>query len=70
MKIINQILCDFGEMIIGRMRLPYTPDKLHIIALIMHATTDDIGAYRQTGRPAGCFGQSVADQGLTDVLRT
>ena len=41
---INQILCDYGEMIIGRMGLPYAPGNLHIIALIVHASTDDIGA--------------------------
>jgi putative iron-only hydrogenase system regulator len=41
---VNQILCDYGEMIIGRMGLPYAPGNLHIIALIVHASTDDIGA--------------------------
>ena len=41
---VNQILCDFGEMIIGRMGLPYAPGNLHIIALIVHASTDEIGA--------------------------
>jgi putative iron-only hydrogenase system regulator len=41
---VNQILCDFGEMIIGRMGLPYAPGDLHIIALIVHASTDEIGA--------------------------
>ena len=41
---VNQILCDFGEMIIGRMGLPYAPGNLHIIALIVHASTDQIGA--------------------------
>ena len=41
---VNQILCDFGKMIIGRMGLPYAPGDLHIIALIVHASTDEIGA--------------------------
>ena len=41
---VNQILCDYGEMIIGRMGLPYAPGNLHIIALIVHASTDQIGA--------------------------
>jgi len=41
---VNQILCDFGEMIIGRMGLPHAPGDLHIIALIVHASTDEIGA--------------------------
>lgn len=54
---VNQILCDFGEMIIGRMGLPYAPDGLHIIALIVHATTNEIGAL--TGRLGGLPGVSV-----------
>lgn len=41
---VNQILFDFGEIIIGRMGLPYAPGDLHIIALIVHASTDEIGA--------------------------
>lgn len=41
---VNQILCDYGEMIIGRMGLPYAPGRLNIIALIVHANNDEIGA--------------------------
>ena len=54
---VNAILCDFGEMIIGRMGLPYSPGALHIIALIVHATTDDIGAL--TGKLGALPGVSV-----------
>jgi putative iron-only hydrogenase system regulator len=41
---VNAILGDYGDAIIGRMGLPYAPKALHIIALIVHASTDEIGA--------------------------
>lgn len=41
---VNKILSEFGDVIIGRMGIPYTPKGLHIIALIVHASTDEIGA--------------------------
>jgi len=54
---VNQILCDFGEMVIGRMGLPFAPGGRHIIALIVHATTDGIGAL--TGKLGALSGVSV-----------
>ncbi len=54
---VNQILCDFGEMIIGRMGLPHAPGDLHVIALIVHASTDEIGAL--TGKLGALTGVSV-----------
>ena len=41
---VNAILSKFGDVIIGRMGIPYSTKNLHIIALIVHASTDDIGA--------------------------
>ena len=41
---VNAILGEYGEAIIGRMGLPYIPKGLHIIALIVHASNDEIGA--------------------------
>jgi putative iron-only hydrogenase system regulator len=41
---VNRILSEFGDVIIGRMGLPYSLKNLHIIALIVHASTDQIGA--------------------------
>jgi putative iron-only hydrogenase system regulator len=61
---VNAILGDFGESIIGRMGLPYTPARLHIIALIVHATTDEIGAL--TGKLGSLPGVSVKSS-LTKV---
>ena len=40
---VNEILSGYGEMIIGRMGLPYTPKGIFIISLIIHGSTDDIG---------------------------
>jgi putative iron-only hydrogenase system regulator len=41
---INEILSEYGDIIIGRMGLPYTPKNIHIISLIVHGSTDEIGA--------------------------
>ena len=41
---VNSVLAEYGDAIIGRMGLPYAPKGLHIIALIVHASTDVIGA--------------------------
>ena len=41
---INDILSNYGDIIIGRMGLPYPPKKINIISLIVHGTNDRIGA--------------------------
>ena len=41
---VNATLTAFGDMIIGRMGLPYPDRDLNIITLIVDATTDRIGA--------------------------
>ncbi len=41
---VNSILTEHGGLIIGRMGLPYPPKKISIISLIVHGTTDEIGA--------------------------
>lgn len=41
---VNKVLSEFGDVIIGRMGIPYAPKGLHVIALIVHASTDEIGA--------------------------
>jgi len=45
---VNEIITAYGDTIIGRMGIPYEPKGIHVIALIIHGTTDDIGAL--TGR--------------------
>jgi len=41
---VNNILSDFGDIIIGRMGLPHQAKEVSIISLIVDGTTDQIGA--------------------------
>jgi len=41
---VNAILSGFGEIVIGRMGLPYHERNLNIITLIVDASTDQIGS--------------------------
>ncbi len=55
---IQTILSDYGDIIIGRMGLPRLDGNvLSIITLIVHATTDQVGAL--TGRLGAVDGVSV-----------
>ena len=54
---VNAILGEYGDAVIGRMGLPYAPKGLHIIALIVHASTDVIGAL--TGKLGALTGVEV-----------
>jgi len=54
---VNAILGAYGDAVIGRMGRPYPPKGLHIIALIVHASTDVIGAL--TGKLGALTGVEV-----------
>lgn len=54
---VNEILSQHGDMIIGRMGLPYDPKGIHVIALIINGTTDDIGSL--TGKLGSLKGVDV-----------
>lgn len=41
---VNDILTDHGDMIVGRMGLPFKERGVSIIDLIIEATTDEVGA--------------------------
>ncbi len=41
---VNAILSEYGEMIVGRMGLPFRDRGLSIIDLIIEANTDEVGA--------------------------
>ncbi len=41
---VNQILTEHGEIIAGRMGLPYRDRDVSIISLIVDGTTDDLGS--------------------------
>jgi len=54
---VNDLLTEYGGLIIGRMGLPYAPKNIHIISLIIHGSTDDIGAL--TGKLGALEGVEV-----------
>jgi putative iron-only hydrogenase system regulator len=41
---VNEILSKYGRLIIGRMGVPYRERGISVIALIVDATTDELGA--------------------------
>ena len=41
---VNEILSRHGDIIIGRMGLPYSPKKISIICLIVDGSTDQLGS--------------------------
>ncbi len=43
-NLVNDALTPFGDMVLGRMGLPYHERDLNIITLIVDASTDRIGS--------------------------
>ncbi len=43
-NLVNDILSAYGDMVVGRMGIPYHDRNLNIITLIVDATNDRIGA--------------------------
>ncbi|HNQ97507.1 MAG: iron-only hydrogenase system regulator [Spirochaetales bacterium] len=43
-NLVNDVLAPFGDMVLGRMGLPYHERDLNIITLIVDASTDRIGS--------------------------
>lgn len=41
---VNEVLSQYGEMIVGRMGIPYRERGLSVMALIVDGDTDQIGA--------------------------
>ena len=41
---VNQCLSDFNEIILGRIGIPYRPEQLGIIAIIVEGTPDQLGS--------------------------
>ncbi len=51
-----EILTEHGEIIAGRMGLPYTGRNVSVIALIVDGTTDEIGSLTgKLGMLRGCM---------------
>lgn len=55
--LVNNILTEFGELIVGRMGIPHLKKDLSVIVLIVNASTDEVGAL--TGKLGKVFGVSV-----------
>lgn len=41
---VNSVLSEHGEMIVGRMGIPYRERGIRVISLIIDGTTDEVGA--------------------------
>lgn len=54
---VNNLLTEFGELIIGRMGIPHVKKELSVIVLIVNATTDEVGAL--TGKLGKISGVSI-----------
>lgn len=54
---VNKLLSQYGDMIVGRMGIPYRERDISVIAIIVDGTTDDIGAL--TGKLGGIPGVNV-----------
>lgn len=54
---VNEILHQYGNVIVGRMGIPYKERGVNVISLIVDGTTDDIGAL--TGKLGKIKGLSV-----------
>jgi len=43
-KKVNEILSSFGNIIVGRMGIPYKEKNISVISIIVDGTNDEIGA--------------------------
>lgn len=41
---VNELLSEYGDIIVGRMGIPYPKRDINVITLIVDGTTDEIGA--------------------------
>jgi len=41
---VNDIITNYGHLVVGRMGIPYKNRGISVISLIIDGTTDDIGA--------------------------
>lgn len=43
-EMVNKLLSNFGDSIVGRMGIPYKEKHVSVISIIVDGTTDEIGA--------------------------
>ena len=56
-ELVNKLLSNYGDIIVGRMGVPYKEKQMSILSIIVDGTTDDIGAL--TGKLGKLQGVSV-----------
>lgn len=56
-KRVNDVLSDFGEIIVGRMGIPYREKHISVMSVIADGTNDQIGAL--TGKLGNISGVKV-----------
>jgi putative iron-only hydrogenase system regulator len=62
--IVNQILSDFGDMIVARVGIPYKEKNCSVITLTVDATTDEMGALTgKLGLVKGVIVKSALNKG-------
>lgn len=54
---LNSILSEYGDVIVGRMGIPYRERNLSVISLIIDGSTDEVGA--MTGKLGSLKGVKV-----------
>ncbi len=54
---VNSVLTEFGDIVVGRMGIPHLTHDHSVIALIVNATTDQVGSL--TGKLGKIEGVSV-----------
>ncbi|MFZ5966394.1 MAG: TM1266 family iron-only hydrogenase system putative regulator [Bacillota bacterium] len=60
---VNRLLSQYGDIIVGRMGIPYKEKHLSVISIIVDGTTDDIGALTgKLGRLQGVTVKSALTQ--------
>ena len=65
---LNMILSDFSDMILARQGLPLRRKGIHVISLVVEASTDRIGALTgKIGRIEGCKVKSVLTDYREDI---
>ncbi|MGV8145517.1 MAG: TM1266 family iron-only hydrogenase system putative regulator [Alkaliphilus sp.] len=56
-EVVNRFLSEFGNIIVGRMGIPYRERNLSIISIIVDGSNDEIGAL--TGKLGKLIGVNV-----------
>ncbi len=63
--LVNQILTEFGALMLGRMGIPHAKQDYHVITLIVDATTDQVGALTgKLGKIPGVSVKSALSKGV------